>query len=240
MGSTSAYGDSESERREEIKLLDDVLQNVDEHNGGEKDIILLGDFNFDSSDPGWQLTTYEPVVSPSTMTTITDSSSYDNIWINPTYTTEYKKFIGVYKFDEIEFNNNDKAASLAVSDHRSVAVLFKTDTPDDDNGNGCSNPDYNPVYPGTPDVRIYSVTATPTDSEQVTLKNYSSFTADISHWTIGDLNNPTDYTIPYNTYLGASETKTFPHSTLGFGINDTGEIIYLKDTTGTTIDTWSN
>jgi len=135
------YGDSEAERREEIKLLDDVLLNVDEHNGGEKDIILLGDFNFDSTDPGWQITTYDPVISPSTKTTISDSSSYDNIWINPDYTTEYLKFLGVYKFDEVEFNNNDKAASLVVSDHRPVAVIFKTDSPDDDTGCGCSNPE---------------------------------------------------------------------------------------------------
>jgi len=248
------YGDSEAERREEIKLLDDVLLNVDENNGGEKDIILLGDFNFDSTkdiillgdfnfdstDSGWQTTTYDPVISPSTKTTISDSSSYDNIWINPDYTSEYQELLEVYKFDEVEFNNDDKAASLAVSDHRPVAVIFNTDSQDDDAGTGCINPDYNPIYSGNPDVRIYSVTASPTDSEQVTLKNYSSFTADISHWTIGDKNNPIAYTIPYNTYLGASETKTFPHTTLGFGINDTGEIIYLKDTAGITIDTWSN
>jgi len=195
------YGDSETERREEIKLLDDVLLNVDENNGGEKDIILLGDFNFDSTDTGWQITTYNPVVPPSTKTTITDTSSYDNIWTNPTYTYEYQEPLEVYRFDELVFNNNDEAASLAVSDHRPVSVIFKTDTPDDDTSTGCNNPDYSPIYPGNPDVRIYSVTATPTDSEQVTLKNYSSFTADISHWTIGDMNNPTAYTIPYNTYL---------------------------------------
>jgi len=46
------YGDSKVELREEIKLLDDVLLNVNDHNGGEKDIILLGEFNFDSTDTG--------------------------------------------------------------------------------------------------------------------------------------------------------------------------------------------
>jgi len=213
---------------------------VDENNGGEKDIILLGDFNFDSSDIGWQITTHDAIVPPSTMTTITDSSSYDNLWINPSYTSEYQEILEIYRFDELVFNNDDDAASLAVSDHRPVSVIFRTDLPDDDTGTGCDNPDYSPVYPGPPDVQIYSVTASPTDAEQVTLKNYSSFTADISHWTIGDNNNPTAYTIPYNTYLGLSGTKTFLHSTLGFGIDDSDEIIYVKNTAGITIDTWSN
>ena len=138
------------------------------------------------------------------------------------------------------FNNDDNAAELAVSDHRPVSAIFKADLPDDDTGTGCGSPNNPPGTQGTPDVRIESVIASPTDSEQITLKNYSSFTADISHWTLGDKNNPTAYTIPYNTYLAPGETKTFPRSTLGFGINDTGEIIYLKDTNGNTIDTWSN
>jgi len=55
------YGDSETERREEIKLLDDVLLNVDQNNDDEEDIILLGDFNFNSTDSGWQITTHDPV-----------------------------------------------------------------------------------------------------------------------------------------------------------------------------------
>jgi hypothetical protein len=39
-------------------------------------------------------------------------------------------------------------------------------------------------------VYIYSVTATPTEAEQVTLRNNFDNNADISGWTIGDENNP--------------------------------------------------
>ena len=90
----------------------------------------------------------------------------------------------------------------------------------------------------TGDVRIYSVTTTPTESEQVTLKNYDIKNVDISGWTIGDKNDPTHYHIPQNTILSPGELKTFTHSQLGFGINDEDEIIYLKNQTGITIDTW--
>jgi hypothetical protein len=46
---------------------------------GERDIILLGDFNFDSSDSGWEITTHEALITPDIKTTISDKSSYDNI-----------------------------------------------------------------------------------------------------------------------------------------------------------------
>jgi hypothetical protein len=233
------YGDTVTERREEIKLLDDVLLEVENANGGEKDIILLGDFNFPSDDVGWQISFHQAIVDPAIKTTITDTSSYDNIWINLNTTAEYKEFHEVFKFDEITFNNDDDAASLAVSDHRPVSIILSTNLPDDDTGPGCGTTN-SPITSGPPDVRIYSVTASPTDSEQVTLKNYSSFTADISSWIVGDKNNPDAYKVPNNTFIDPGSTKTFPRSTLSFGINDSGEIIYLKNASGTIIDTWSN
>jgi hypothetical protein len=87
---------------------------------------------------------------------------------------------------------------------------------------------------------IYSVTASPTEDEQVTLINCGDSQADISNWTLGDLNNPNTYDIPSGTILGPMEKKTFPHTTLNFQIDDSGEVIYLKDSMGNTIDTWSN
>jgi endonuclease/exonuclease/phosphatase family metal-dependent hydrolase len=126
------YGDSETQRIEEIKLLDGVLAEVDKDNWSENDTILLGDFNFDSSDFGWQVTTHYAVVSPDQKTTITDTSCYDNIWINPEETKEYDDNLEIYRFDEIMFDNDDDAASLAVSDHRPVSVIFRIDQPDDD------------------------------------------------------------------------------------------------------------
>jgi hypothetical protein len=89
-------------------------------------------------------------------------------------------------------------------------------------------------------VYIYSVTATPTESEQITLKNNFDNIADISEWTLGDENNPSAYNIPHDTILGPYGTHTFPHTTLGFQINDSGETIYLHDNVGNLIDLWWN
>jgi hypothetical protein len=89
-------------------------------------------------------------------------------------------------------------------------------------------------------VYIYSVTASPTDSEQITLKNPTDASVDLTDWTLGDLNNPTAYIIPNGTIISAGGSKTYPRTTLGFQINDSGETIYLKDALGSTVDTWSN
>lgn len=228
------YG-TEVERREEIKLLDDVLRQVQNDNAGENDIMLLGDFNFDRTDLGWQITTHDAVVAPTTKTMISDANSFDNIWIDSDSTGEYKKFLEVYSFDEILYNNDDDTASLEVSDHRPVAVIINIDKPDDDTGSGCPG-----EPPPEPDVSIYSVTASPTDAEQVTLKNHSAFAGDISYWTIGDLNDSTAYSIPAGTVLNSNATIMFDHNTFGFTINNSGETIYLKNYYEETIDTWSN
>jgi endonuclease/exonuclease/phosphatase family metal-dependent hydrolase len=126
------YGSGKNERRRELVLLDDVVRAVDFLDGAEEDQILLGDFNFDADDPGWQCTRMVPVVAPEVKTTITDTSSYDNVWIDPERSREYAGFLEVYRFDELLFADDDRAASLAVSDHRPVAVLMATGLPDDD------------------------------------------------------------------------------------------------------------
>ena len=165
------YGDTISDRRAEVSLLDDVILAVKTANARENDIILVGDFNLESDDLAWQMNAigYQPLVDPTQKTTITDTSSYDNIWINPSFTQEFESFNEIYRFDEVMFNNDDNTAELAVSDQRPVSAVFKTGLPDDDTGNGCGNPNNPPGTQGTLDVRIYSVTASPTDSEQVTL-----------------------------------------------------------------------
>ncbi len=89
-------------------------------------------------------------------------------------------------------------------------------------------------------IYIYSVTATPTSQEQVTLENDSIEDVDISRWTIGDLNDPWAYNIPNNTIMPAQTRHQFMASTMGFQINDQDEVIYLKNNSGTTIDTWKN
>ena len=84
------------------------------------------------------------------------------------------------------------------------------------------------------------VVATPTDSESITLKNNSGTDQDIAGWTIGDTNDPVAYKIPNGTVIKQGETKLFSHTTLGFAINDSGEILHLKNVSGTEIDTWTN
>lgn len=87
---------------------------------------------------------------------------------------------------------------------------------------------------------IQSVVASPTQSEAVTLKNTSADIADISGWTLGDLNDPDRYKVPGGTTLPPGQVKTFKHTTLRFQVNDSGEKIYLKNTAGVVIAMWSN
>jgi Lamin Tail Domain len=101
----------------------------------------------------------------------------------------------------------------------------------------CGSDDPSPE-PST--VYILSVIASPTTQESITIKNNSGATKDLSNWKLGDENNPNAYNIPNGTSLLNGETKTFPNTTIGFAINDSGETIYLKDSSGNIIDTWTN
>jgi endonuclease/exonuclease/phosphatase family metal-dependent hydrolase len=239
------YGDTIDDRRAENALLDDVITLVDIANGNENDVLLMGDFNLPSDDNAWQITTHNAIVDPSIKTTITDTSSYDNVWVNPSYTSEYADSYSLYKFDEILFGNDDDAASLAVSDHRPVIAQFSFTTDDDLEGDWnttseITDPnDPNPPPLTTGDIRIESVISSPTEDEAITIKNYSAWIIDLTPWTLGDLNNSTAYNIPNGTTLEPDESRTYPGSTLGFAINNTGETIYLINDGGT-IDTWTN
>jgi endonuclease/exonuclease/phosphatase family metal-dependent hydrolase len=125
------YGDSITQRRTEVSALAEILMAVDTANGSEADILLVGDFNLPPDDQAWDLPTYRPLVPPDMPTTITDRSSYDNIWFRPATTHEIFADIEIYLFDELLFTNNDRAASLAVSDHRPVRARFSTVEDDD-------------------------------------------------------------------------------------------------------------
>ena len=63
-------------------------------------------------------------------TTIKGTSLCDNIWLSSA-TREYAGRFGIDRFDQRVFDNDDEAASLAVSDHRPVWAVFET-TEDDD------------------------------------------------------------------------------------------------------------
>lgn len=126
----SIYGDTKAVRREEAALLDEVIRYVDDENGAEADVILTGDFNLPGDDKAWEMD-FDYLVPSQLKTTITDTSSYDNIWIGPS-TMEVSRDVSLYPFDELLYGNDDKTASREVSDHRPVSVELRTNLPDDD------------------------------------------------------------------------------------------------------------
>lgn len=103
---------------------------------------------------------------------------------------------------------------------------------------GCNKDENYSTEPSS--VYIFSATSSPTASESVTIKNNSGSSQDLSGWTIGDENNPNAYSIPSGTTLNQGATQVFNASTMGFQINDSGETIYLKNSSGGLVDTWSN
>lgn len=219
---------------------------MDEANGPEQDVILAGDFSFSADDHGWQLDGYQPLNPPSIPTTITESSSYDNFWIRESATQEYEALIEVYPFDEIMFADDDDAASLAVSDHRPVAAAFRNDMPDDDaegSWNRVANHRGSSTKRNTRSsgkVRILRVIAHPTNEEAIVLESMSDHPVNLGGWVLGDENHPEHYRIPSTHTIPANGTYTFEKTTFGFGINNSGETLFLTNPSGTTVDTWSN
>mgnify|MGYP001147675058 CR=1 FL=1 len=93
----------------------------------EQDVILLGDFNLPPEDAAFADLTaiLEPLITGTTYTISETKSLYDNIWFDAAYVTEYTGQNGVDDFDVTVFDNDDRAASLAVSDHRPVWATFR-------------------------------------------------------------------------------------------------------------------
>ena len=104
-------------------------------------MIVLGDFNLPPEDPGFQelLSLLTPLFTGNRYTTISENakSLYDNIWFDPEHLSEYTGDYGMDDFDVTVFGNDDRAASLAVSDHRPIWARFRIDLPDDD-GDGAT------------------------------------------------------------------------------------------------------
>ena len=126
------WGDRVADRQSEVMALRDVYDYVQEANGAEDDVLLVGDFNREPSDT----IAYSKLMALPSMTQlfqlpqkshIRDSSLYDNIFFQSNYVTEYLGSSGIDKFDETDFGNNDQAANLAVSDHRPVWAVFGID-----------------------------------------------------------------------------------------------------------------
>ncbi len=133
------WGKTVGERKAEVKALANVYQYVQESNGDEDDVLLVGDFNRNPTDTE----SYSQIMAIPSMTHlfqfpqkshIRDSSLYDNIFFQKNYVTEYLNRSGIDRFDETDFGNDDEAANLAVSDHRPVWAVFSV-TQDDDGSN---------------------------------------------------------------------------------------------------------
>ena len=127
------WGDTVGPRKAEVRALADVYGYVQEANGVEEDVLLVGDFNRNPNDAE----AYSPIMAIPSMTRlfelpqkshIRDSSLYDNIFFQTDFVTEYLGISGIDKFDETDFGNDDKAANLAVSDHRPVWAVFGTNS----------------------------------------------------------------------------------------------------------------
>ena len=129
----SIYGDSVSERRAEALLLDDVYRSVQDLDD-EQDVLLFGDFNLSPEDRGFLELRDLPSMRAvnRTLPTTIYGSIYDTIWYQEQYLTEAAAYFGIYPFDEETFDNDDKLASLVVSDHRPLWILVDTSGPDDD------------------------------------------------------------------------------------------------------------
>ena len=153
------WGERVAQRKAEVKALADVYKYVQAANGAEEDVLLVGDFNRNPTDAD----AYSRIMAISSMTRlfqfpqkshIKDSSLYDNIFFQKDAVKEYLNRSGIDKFDETDFGNNDKAASLAVSDHRPIWAVFRTSLDDDGSNAG-----------GTVSVLVQSTESTEPDPE---------------------------------------------------------------------------
>jgi deoxyribonuclease-1-like protein len=254
----AVYGDSIFDRRGEAELLPHVITHIDDHYGPEKDIILLGDFNLPADDYAWDPfhDFYKPVIPAQVKTTITDTSSYDNIWLSAseTFSREFTGNVEVYAFDEIIFSNDDRRASEYCSDHRPISILLQTAF-DDDSSAASSSPaepffitppyadDTGAAYASSAregDVIIDLVISSPTERETVGLRNTTLQTVSLAGWTLGDKNSPDSYTIPGRTDIQPGQLLLIDHSMLNFIINNRDEELYLKRPDGILIDMWSD
>lgn len=128
------YSDLER-RREEARQLADLLTGRTLPAGsGERDVIVLGDFNTTRRDGGtlspfealgWLVLNEEP-------TNLGDGETLDNVVIDPDATIEWAGVSGVVRFDETLYANDDEVARKRLSDHRPVWADFVVNLADDD------------------------------------------------------------------------------------------------------------
>lgn len=99
----------------------------------EKDLIILGDFNEQKSNPNIGLFNSAGLDALIRQPTNLGSKEiFDNLLISLKFTGEWTRTSGVVPFDEMLFGNNDVEARARVSDHRPAYADFSTAGPDDD------------------------------------------------------------------------------------------------------------
>ena len=101
--------------------------------GAEKDLIVLGDFNEQHQrgnlhifeEQGWTKINRDA-------TNLSSTETYDNLLIDRRFTKEWTGLAGTWRFDEMDYANDDKQAMEFVSDHRPAWGEFSIVGPDDD------------------------------------------------------------------------------------------------------------
>jgi endonuclease/exonuclease/phosphatase family metal-dependent hydrolase len=123
-------------RRAEIREMADVWERVQAATPLDNDIILVGDFNRNVGDEAFEDLLAIPGVVRANEETgpthISSSSTYDQIFISLNATQEWTGEYETLAFDETLFRNDDRAASLAGSDHRPVWITLYVPGADDD------------------------------------------------------------------------------------------------------------
>ncbi|MBM4169347.1 MAG: hypothetical protein FJ215_09345 [Ignavibacteria bacterium] len=130
--------------RKEARALAKVFRAIQDRDPQENDIILMGDFNLCADDTGWvplrSIPTMTHFIACSTLTAINARdelvSSYDNIWIQTTYSgREYAGTSGVNFYYSLAMRDEPNPALTfrqKISDHLPVYAVFVTNMEDDD------------------------------------------------------------------------------------------------------------
>lgn len=133
--------ESYKRRRKEIKALAKVYEDIQEWNGQENDVLLVGDFNMDAIDMSFcdLLNKFDPKVDALFRSEWGNVSNlgripklYDNIFFQSRHLREYLSGSSeIDKFHDTYFKGRKKNANW-ISDHLPVTAVFRTDREDDD------------------------------------------------------------------------------------------------------------
>lgn len=123
---------------DECALMDEVYKKVQERNGPEQDVLLVGDFNLEPSASEFEGLLKSKDQDLSTMiflfneknhrTMVNSNNLNDNIFFQRKHLSEYLHS-GVDKFDKRDLGG---VSAKDISDHRPVWAVFRTDLEDDD------------------------------------------------------------------------------------------------------------